>query len=96
MEQKDLTESVKYLLTKYPLLRNDDALLIYFVIINSYVEKVDIPPQMFSDLCFSDVMMNWSSWGLPSVELVIKTKKRLQHKYPELRAAEEKKNKGGN
>ena len=89
MKKQSIAKSVKNLLTHYPSLRNNDTLLIYFVIMDNYIEKVVISVSMFSDLCFSDVMMNWSSWGLPSIETIIRTKRKIQHKYPELRATEE-------
>ena len=74
---KDLTETVKQVLTDHPDSRDDDFKVI------GYVVKAMCPEAM--KLTFGQVLWNHNKLDLPSFETVRRTRQKIQHDCPELR-----------
>lgn len=81
---KGVLDATKYILTNYPDSRNDDCVLISLV-----VEKLN---PAIKGLKFNFVLENSKILGLPSFKTIERNRRKLQRKYPELRADKEVEN----
>ena len=82
-KRKNLEEKVYHVLATIPDTRSDDYLLTYYVIGSFLYEKA-----ITSDYIF-EIMANHKAYGLPSLEGITRTKRRLQAKNEEIRADRE-------
>lgn len=80
---KGVLEATKYILTNYPATRSDD-----YVLISKVVERLN---PSIKGLKFNFVLENSKILGLPSFKTIARTRRKLQHDYPELKANEETK-----
>ena len=74
---------IEFLLTKYPILRDDDFLLIGTVYHHYY--------GVSHDESFLDVMKNHKELGLPSFETIRRTRQKVQEENPALESSKAKK-----
>ncbi len=72
---------VEMLLRGKPSLRNSD-----FLLINDYI---DIYCVTSKDTSFNDVLVNHKLYKVPSFEAITRARRKVQEKYPELKAVEE-------
>lgn len=72
------------ILTKYPATRSNDMLLYI-----KFAEQIDSEyHQKALNRPFEDVLLNLEEYHLPSFGSVGRARRKLQEKYPELRAAD--------
>lgn len=85
--EKKLEEKVYKILASIPATRNDDYLLTSYVI-ESFLEEMPYENGITSieiSEYFFEIMANHEAYGLPSIEDITRTRRRLQEKYAELR-----------
>lgn len=82
MKLLNVQEKVKGLLTRYPETRDNDMLL--------YVKFAELIDSEYHQNAlhrpFEDVVLNLKEYNLPSFGSVGRARRKLQEKYPELRA----------
>ena len=83
MNIKNVANMVKEVLTEHPDTRNNDYLLWVKVI----ELDQDKSPLLIED--FRKVVANLRVLGIPNFETVSRARRKLQEKYPDLRATEE-------
>ena len=82
MKLLNVQEKVKYLLTRYPKTRNNDMLLYV-----KFAKLIDDEYQQDAlHRPFEEVVLKLEEYHLPSFGSVGRVRRKLQEKYPELRA----------
>ena len=81
--RKKLEDKVYKILANIPDTRNDDYLLVYYVIESCLYDKA------ITNACFFEIMANHKAYSLPSIEGITRTRRRIQRIYPNLRATKE-------
>ncbi len=84
MRLTNITKLVKSILEKYPETRDDDYILWLKVLSNT---QSDIPD--YTKMPLSEFLINAKYMRFPHYESVSRSRRKIQEKYPELRATEE-------
>lgn len=82
MELKNTTELVKQVLETVPAARNSDERL-YIEVLKLYSDEAGV---RYESWPFGDALMSLHRWGVPPYETVSRCRRRVQAKFPELRA----------
>ena len=79
---KETTKIVKHILERDPRTRNSDSFLYLKVL--EYVSAKD--KYCFRDMTVAHFLENMADYNVPGFETVRRTRQKMQHDYPELRA----------
>lgn len=85
LHMENIADLVKSILEKYPRSRDDDYNFLYcFIVIYTKFKGIEVHRNTLDEFYFLH-----QSYGLPPVETILRAKRRIQSKHPELKGEED-------